>query len=102
MRAITGLSSTFEFEKEKTFEHPGSTFENLNLKKKTLGSEFEIVVPVPGLRNAHIPHDWEPATNGYSACWVARVSTVSCARAFDVSRCVYLRLVLPGVFVTIC
>ncbi|XP_052278812.1 putative nuclease HARBI1 isoform X2 [Dreissena polymorpha] len=38
------------------------------------------VVPVPGLQNAHIPRDWEPATNRYSACWAARDRTVSCAR----------------------
>ncbi|KAH3798157.1 hypothetical protein DPMN_151747, partial [Dreissena polymorpha] len=43
------------------------------------------VVPVPGLQNAHIPRDWEPATNRYSACWAARDSTLSCARVIDAS-----------------
>ncbi|KAH3768443.1 hypothetical protein DPMN_169655 [Dreissena polymorpha] len=38
------------------------------------------VVPVHGLQNAHIPRDWEPATNRDSASWAARDSTVSCAR----------------------
>ncbi|KAH3840753.1 hypothetical protein DPMN_114209 [Dreissena polymorpha] len=52
------------------------------------------VVPVPGLQNAHIPRDWEPATNRYSACWAARDRTVSCARDVEVSRCVYLPMSL--------
>ena len=52
------------------------------------------VVPVPGLQNAHIPRDWEPATNRYSACWAARVCTVSCARDVEVSRCVYVPMSL--------
>ena len=47
------------------------------------------VVPVPGLQNAHIPRDWEPATNRYSACWAARDSTVSYARVTDASRRIF-------------
>ncbi|KAH3793279.1 hypothetical protein DPMN_146786 [Dreissena polymorpha] len=35
-----------------------------------------VVVPVPGLQNAHIPRDWEPATNRY-------ICTVSYARVTD-------------------
>ena len=47
------------------------------------------VVPVPGLQNAHIPRDWEPATNRNSAGWAARVCTVSYARVTDASRRIF-------------